>query len=371
MILYNFFYGMYFPSIKPERVCYLTKYFEYLLYLTFRELPKDQKLYTHHIVPRSFLPESWRNKARGAWNNTIKVTREEHHKLHHILTYVYPTSGMAIANLKMYNNDRKLAPESVRKEAGQIVSEKSKKFYAEHPEARQHLSEIRKGKCFVNDGMTERFVYQEEAEQLVALGTWSYGMIKGRKKSEETKAKMKEVNGKALIGRKYIHLPGKHKTKFVFPSEIDFYIQRGWVIGRGSENMPLRKRTHHTEDSKKKISGTKKGKIFITNGIKNILIEKEELPSYQVKGWRKGKTLTEEYKEQARRRIKENPIFDREATSKANKGRTWKWVNKDGINKQIRPEQLNSYLAQGWVLGRKPKSIPTVEEIEKEEEGIS
>ena len=348
MILYNFFYGMYFPSIDPDRIHYLKDYFGYLLYLTFREPPKDQKLYVHHIVPRSFLPELWRNRARGRWNNVILVTKEEHHKLHSILTYVYPTSGMAIANLKMYNNNKELAPESVRKEAGQVVSEKSKKYYAEHPEARQHLSEIRKGKCFVNDGMTERFVYPEEAERLVSLGTWSYGMIKGRKKSEETRAKMKEVNGKALIGRKFIYLPGEHKTKLVPSNEMEFYLQQGWLKGMGSENLPPRNRVPQTEDSKRKISEAKKGKIFITNGVKNILISKEEFPDYQIKGWRKGKTLSEEYKEQARRRIKENPIFDREATSKANKGRTWRWINKNGRNKQIRPEQLDSYLSQGW-----------------------
>ena len=80
MILYNFFYGMYFPPIDPDRIHYLRDYFEYLLYLTFREPPKDQKLYVHHIVPRSFLPELWRNRARGRWNNVILVTKDDINK---------------------------------------------------------------------------------------------------------------------------------------------------------------------------------------------------------------------------------------------------------------------------------------------------
>ena len=370
MILYNFFYGMYFPSIKPERVCYLTEYFEYLLYLTFRELPKDQKLYTHHIVPRSFLPESWRNKARGAWNNTIKVTREEHHKLHNILTYVYPTSGMAIANLKMYNNDRKLAPESVRKEAGQVVSEKSKKFYAEHPEARQHLSEIRKGKCFVNDGMTERFVYPEEAEQLVALGTWSYGMIKGRKKSEKTRQRMKEKNGKHLKGRKHMYNPITGKSTQVKPEEIETKLKEGWIMGRGRINYT--KKRKYEGESLKRIREMNKGRIFITDGVNNRKIRKEELEFYLSNGWKRGCTLTEKRIEDSRKRLKEHPIIDSKAVSDSNKRRAgYKCVTNGLVVKQIRPEQLNSYLAQGWVLGCKLKNTPTAEEIEKEEERIS
>lgn len=50
MILYNFFYGMYFPPIDPDRIHYLKDYFEYLLYLTFRKPPEGVKLYEHHKV---------------------------------------------------------------------------------------------------------------------------------------------------------------------------------------------------------------------------------------------------------------------------------------------------------------------------------
>ena len=354
MILYNFFYGMYFLPIDPDRIHYLEDYFEYLLYLTFREPPKDVKLYEHHIVARSFLPKEWRNRVRGCWNNVIFVTKEEHHKLHNILAYIYPTSGMAIANLKMYNNNKELAPESVRKEAGQVVSEKSKKFYAEHPEARKHLSDIRKGKCFINNGVEERFIYPEEAEQLVALGTWSYGMIKGRKKSEKTRAKMRNNCGKHLKGRKHMHNPITGEAAQVKPEEIQTKLNEGWLMGRGK--VIYTKKRKYTGDSLERIRNMNKNRVMITNGYNNKNVRKEEVEEYFSKGWRKGRTFSEKELESCRKRLKEHPIGDSKAVSDSNKRRKgYKVVYKDGIVKQIRPEQLDFYLSQGWFLGRRPK----------------
>lgn len=359
MILYNFFYGMYFPPIDPDRIHYLKDYFEYLLYLTFREPPEDQKLYVHHIVPRSFLPELWRNRARGRWNNVILVTKEEHHKLHSILTYVYPTSGMAIANLKMYNNNKELAPESVRKEAGQVVSEKSKKYYAEHPEARQHLSDLHKGRCFINNGVEERFVHPEEAEQLVALGTWDYGMIKGRKKSEETKAKMRGNCGKHLKGRKHMHNPITGETTQVKPEEIQTKLDEGWILGRGK--IVYTKKRKYTGESLERIRNMNKNRVMITDGYSNKNIKKEEVEEYLSKGWRKGRILSEKELEGARKRLREHPIGDPKAISDSNQRRRgYKVISKDGINKQIRPEQLDSYLSQGWTLGLKSRTKTSV-----------
>ena len=369
MIINNFFYGAYFPFIKPERQRYFKQYFEYLLYLTFREPPKDQKLYIHHIVPKSFLPKSWRNKARGFWNNVIKVTREEHHELHRILTYVYPTSGMAIANLKMYNNNKELAPESVRKEAGQVVSEKSKKYYAEHPEVRQHFSDIRKGKCFINNGIEEKFIYPDEAEQLVVLGTWFYGMIKGRKKSEETKQRMKGNCGKHLKGKKYMHNPITGETARVKPEEIQTKFNEGWLLGRGK--VIYTKKRKYTSESLERIRTMNKDRIGITNGSINKKVKEDELDKYLKDGWRLGCILSEDLKIKASKRLKEHPIGSSKAVSDSNKRRAgYKFITNGLIEKQVRPEQLDSYLSQGWKLGRKLKKA-SVQEIDEEITKIS
>lgn len=354
-LLNNFYYRAYLPEIQSKRFHYLEEYFEYLLELTFRLFPEGEKAYKHHIVPKSFLPKAWRDKARANTNNIIYVTKEEHHKLHSILTYIYPTSGMSIANLKMYNNNKELAPESVRKEAGQVVSEKNKKYYAEHPEARKHLSEIRKGKCFVNDGMTERFVYPEEAERLVALGIWTYGMIKGRKKSEETKIKMKNNCGKHLIGRKHMYNPITGESTQVKPEEVQIKLNEGWVLGRGK--IVYTKKREYKGASLERIRNMNKGKVIMTNGFINKMIREEEVDSFIENGWRKGRTLSSEELENSRKRLREHPISNSKAVSDSNiRRKGYKVVSKDGVNKQIRPEQLDSYLSQGWTLGRKSRN---------------
>lgn len=74
----------------------------------------------------------------------------------------------------------------------------------------------------------------------------------------------------------------------------------------------------------------------------------------------KGKVQSEETKEKRRQSLlkmyaegRRKQVISEETKEKLRKSITGrKWINKDGKNKQVRPEELAEYQASGWVLGR-------------------
>ena len=102
---------------------------------------------------------------------------------------------------------------------------------------------------------------------------------------------------------------------------------------------------HHSEETKKIISEKNKisqkgnknscyGMCWICNDKKESKqIKKEQLDEYISNGWHKGRIIQN----------KENII-------KANQGKTW--INKDGKTKQIYTKDLEQYLNDGWERGR-------------------
>ena len=346
-----FTYGEYLPVYKDERETYLKEYLDYIKYLMNREFPKDETLYEHHIVPRSFLPKDWRNTKQADKDNIIIVTYEEHKELHRILAYLYPTSGMSIAYMKMFNNNKESVPEGIRLEAGKAVSLKNKEFYSLHPEAKEHLSEIRRGKCFINNGTIERFLYPEEADEMVSTGEWSYGMIKGRSKSDFTRQKMKENCGKANRGKIHIYNPETNESKLIFEKDIEEWSAKGWRRGRGIINYTKKKIP--TAEEIERFKRVNKGRIHITKDGANKSVLEEELNNYLSQGWVIGASYSEERRKKASERLKSNPIYNPKATSESNRRRAgYKIVSKDSVQKQIRPEELDKYIADGWKLGK-------------------
>lgn len=74
-----------------------------------------------------------------------------------------------------------------------------------------------------------------------------------------------------------------------------------------------------------------KGTITINNGVKNKQIKPEELDTYLAEGWVKG---------------------GKPAAKRPNTG---KWVNNGIEQKRVQPEELSDYLAKGWELGYSDK----------------
>lgn len=91
-----------------------------------------------------------------------------------------------------------------------------------------------------------------------------------RPRSEEAKQKM------AMKGRVWIN-NGK-ENKFVKQSELQYYINNGYVQGN----------TFSKEIGKKSKHDNTKGMIWINNGVKNKVINPDELNKYIEQGYKKG-----------------------------------------------------------------------------------
>ena len=83
--------------------------------------------------------------------------------------------------------------------------------------------------------------------------------------------------------------------------------------------------------------------IWITNGAKNKMIKKEELENYIEQGWNQGRIAeggwkqSEEFKQKISKRRKQSC-----------------YVYNDTVDcKEIRKEELDEYLANGWKKGRR------------------
>ena len=154
----------------------------------------------HHIVPRSFLPKEWRNDYKADIKNLIELTPYEHLQAHELLYKAFPSTPMANALWLMINDSSRhdldishISEEEyneIEKNYRENQSRTLKDFYANNEEIHKKLSEQRTGKVFINNGEIERFVDPTIAEEEVNSGKWSYGMIKGRKKSDHMGEKL-------------------------------------------------------------------------------------------------------------------------------------------------------------------------------------
>lgn len=155
-----------------------------------------------------------------------------------------------------------------------------------------------------------------------------------------------------------------------------------------------------TEETRKKLSEIRKGKIIVSkNGVAKV-ISKEELLEYEQNGWKRGTTKERNLKLSASKMGEKNPMFGkhwskelkekmvqtkylngtnfhsektkailaeknrakakdpefRKKLSESTKGKNnWskgrKRINKDGVTKAVTPEELEKYLNDGWQLG--------------------
>jgi hypothetical protein len=157
------------------------------------------------------------------------------------------------------------------------------------------------------------------------------------KHSEETRKKLSEIK------KEMVAITNGKTTKFVKKEDVNNWLLNGWSFGYSeSRNKKLsnskmgeKNPMYHkawSEESKKKMLETKykNGTNFHSEKTKAILAEKN--------------------REKAK-----DPEFRRKL-SEAGKGKnTWskgrKRINKDGKTKAVLPEELQTYLNEGWQLG--------------------
>lgn len=117
-----------------------------------------------------------------------------------------------------------------------------------------------------------------------------------------------------------------------------------------------RNNVQHNDETKNKISLSKKGKTigeensqfntcWITKNNINKKIKKEELSNYKLDGWKLGRIVDEKTKEKISKSTKGK------FTGKLNSQYGTCWINKDGKFMKIKKEELEHYLSLGWLKG--------------------
>ena len=170
----------------------------------------------------------------------------------------------------------------------------------------------------------------------------------------------------AMLDRNTLKLlPSEIELLKMLPELEQIKIERNMLIhenkaGKKPWNFGLTKETNETVASyttksrctqlatgKYKESGAaRRGKIWVVKDTTNKLITKEDLEQYLAAGWLRGFYISEKGKEA------------RSFASAQNKGTTGKvWINNTIENKMIDESQLDIFLAEGWQRGRKPDKI--------------
>lgn len=99
-----------------------------------------------------------------------------------------------------------------------------------------------------------------------------------------------------------------------------------------------------------------KGRININNGITNKYIYPNELAKYQNEGWVKGRFLTPSQiakrKEDSSKTHTGKTTSDKTKAKLRNSQKNRRAIYRGITNKSVKPEELQSYLNEGWRLGQ-------------------
>ena len=157
------------------------------------------------------------------------------------------------------------------------------------------------------------------------------------KHSPDTIEKLKEAH------RNTVPINKNGKQKIIKKDDLVKYVSDGWATG-------------YTEERNKKVSEAKKGLKNPNYGKppKKETIEKMLASKYE-RGTNFHSQETREKLARLNREHAKDPEFCKKL-SKACKGvNNWskgrRRINKDGITKAVKPEELNDYLENGWSLG--------------------
>lgn len=305
-----------------------------------RNLSKAKNLENHHIFPKSF-------GGSDKKENLVYLHPKEHFIIHHLLWKAFPDTGMTYAFFKMNHckkhknkitckvyeqikNDhcKRTSQQMLARRKGRIIINNGKiqkKIFPEDleiyyekgfsegvlPESVKKNSLSKKDKIYVNDGIINKLVSIEESYELLKTTIWKKNKVKKTNHSNETKLKLSNSRkGKFWISN-------ENDEKFVNLEDAELiYYPKGFVNGRLSSSM-------------NKSSNGRTGKVWINNGLENKFIFIEDLEHYISNGWKKRKIKKEKF-----------------------------YITNGIINKFVSLEEAETiYYPQGFFKGKKKKEI--------------
>ena len=158
---------------------------------------------------------------------------------------------------------------------------------------------------------------------------------KGIKHSDEFKENLSKITkGKNL---RRIWITNGINSKFIKYEEYDKYFLKGWKKG-------MIKREWRTEEHNKKISKANKDKCWINLGDISKKIKKDEIEQYLNDGWKLGRI---KFSEESKKRMSEAHLGEKNSTF----GTHWMY-DTNNIHKQVKKDEINLYLQNGWKLGK-------------------
>lgn len=105
----------------------------------------------------------------------------------------------------------------------------------------------------------------------------------------------------------------------------------------------------HSEEAKKKISDHHSGAAFLTNGVEQHWFYGDDIQKALSEGWTKGIC-----KSRKKKAVTAKSLAANERNSKRHSAT--KWVHKGAEKIQVKRDELESYLANGYKLGMKDKA---------------
>lgn len=211
-----------------------------------------------------------------------------------------------------------------------------------------------KGQIFINNGVREKKIFPEELDHYMSTG-WVKGKkhqtqeviskrvqkCQGQKRTEETKQKI----SKALKGKQKSteHVRRVQETKSkkqyeapnkgkvaVVLNDTLHYVDKTDLSYYISKGYKISGKKH-TDEACINHSKAKRGTVAVTDGNITKFVQRDELDSFLARGFVKG----------------------RHAPTRPNqKGEKRKWVNNGEKTFMIKQEEIEVYLKNGYVLGR-------------------
>ena len=229
----------------------------------------------------------------------------------------YDTNPMFNEEHKQAHDD-KMRSEDVRLRIAASTKQRiidGKLFNEEH---RKNLSESSKIRCYVSKGDQVKRVLKTDAQKYVDEG-WYCPYIVGYKNSYKSAKNKKyyNTNADALFkrGDKIVWVHNENQKKQIPEGLLEQYLSEGWVRGSGMKMTEEHKLKLYSEESRAKISNALKGNVPGNKGI----------------------PVKQETKEKLR-----------------NLYQGTKWMNNGTIAKQVPPQEIDEYLAKGFIFGRLP-----------------
>lgn len=238
-------------------------------------------------------------------------------------------------------------------------------FYGKHhtKEAKEKISNAFKNRIWITKNKVNKFIKPEELDLYLQQG-W----IKGSYQSKSNHKKLSKLHknlfknnnelrykcGNALRGKRWVHRGNERKV--ILPEELDLYIQQGWIKGTGINSYkynPSRKKPnfkgkknpfygkHHTKETKEKIRQSMSSKEWKENHRNKV--------SEATKKALSNRKIREKMSNKAKKRF----ANEKERKAQSNRIKGFKWMTKDDITIQVKQNNIDLYLQQGYHLGRK------------------